>query len=282
MESVGEGLRLTPSYPSDNLTIKIIRSDLIMTAQAGTIRTRRDWRAAFEAMRALLADANDTVQVFRVMQALNAGAGPRNYARLLSTIEGGRIAYAREELVTKLTDRTWLTQFAPGTVGAAYRAFLEETGFSADGLAEVSNQVPRQRSGEHPYAWFGRRERDIHDIWHVLTGYKANDPLGELSLVAFSYAQTRGLGWGFIAAMGALRNLTNGTRAGRAVLPAVWEGYRRGRACAWLHNEDIDALFAEPLDAARTRLGLTRPVAYERAKTIAAEIAQQTVLVAAE
>jgi ubiquinone biosynthesis protein COQ4 len=34
----------------------------------------------------------------------------------------------------------------------------------------------------------------VHDIWHVLTGYR-RDALGEACLVAFSYAQTRGLGW---------------------------------------------------------------------------------------
>jgi len=224
---------------------------------------KRDWRGAFRAVSALLADPNDTVQVFRVMAALNAGTSERNYRRLISTPEGGRIAYARVELVEKLMDKNWLAQFAPGTVGATYRAFLERTGFSADGLADVSAQVHRERAVEHPYAWFGRRERDIHDVWHVLTGYAAEDPLGELCLVAFSYAQTRGLGWGFIALIGALKGLRepNGGKVARA----VWEGYRHGRNARWLHNEDIETLFAEPLDAARARLNIAQPVRYESA-----------------
>lgn len=228
--------------------------------------TRRDWRGAFRAMNALLADPNDTVQVFRVMQALNAGIAARNYRRLLATPEGGRIAYARTELVTRLTDKAWLAQFAPGSVGGAYRAFLEATGFSADGLEAVSKEVHPDRNDEHPYAWFGRRERDIHDIWHVLTGYKANDPLGELCLVAFSYAQTKGLGWGFIALMGVVKGLRE--PHGVAVARAVWEGYRHGLAARWLHNEDIETLFAEPLDAARARLNIAKPVQYERARSM--------------
>jgi ubiquinone biosynthesis protein COQ4 len=213
-------------------------------------------------MRALLADANDTAQVFRVMAALNADTSARNYRRLLTTELGGRIAYRREELVARLTDQSFLAQFAPGTVGAAYRGFLQRTGFSAAGLAEVGHQVHGERQIEHPYAWFGRRERDVHDIWHVLTGYKAEDPLGELCLVAFSYAQTRGMGWGFIALMGVLKNLRQ--PLGTAVARAVWEGYSHGRAATWLHGEDIEALFAEPLDAARARLNVAAPVAYER------------------
>jgi ubiquinone biosynthesis protein COQ4 len=234
-------------------------------AAAARLNEKKDWVGAFRAVRILLADPADTVQVFRIMHALNAGTAARNYHRLLQTPEGGRLAYQRLELVNRLTDRTWLSQFAPGTVGAAYRAFLERTGFSANGLADVSMEVHRDHeTEEHPYAWFGRRERDLHDIWHTLTGYRADDPLGELCLVAFSYAQSKGLGWGFIAVMGALKSLTE--PYGRDVLRAVREGYRNGKAAKWLHAEDIEALFAEPLDAARVRLNIPRPVAYEAAQ----------------
>jgi ubiquinone biosynthesis protein COQ4 len=217
-------------------------------------------------MRLLLADPKDTVQVFRVMKALNGGTAARNYRRLLNTDEGGRIAYKREELVAKLTNREWLAQFAPGTVGAAYRAFLEHTGFSADGLEAINKEVKEDREEAHPHAWFGRRERDVHDIWHTLTGYRADDPLGELCLVAFSYAQSTGLGWAFIAVMGSLKSLRE-PHSG-AVLRAVWEGYRNGRNAKWLHNEDVNTLFAEPLETARKRLNIPRPVAYERAQEL--------------
>jgi ubiquinone biosynthesis protein COQ4 len=225
---------------------------------------RKDWTGALRAMRKLLADPADTVQVFRVMKALNGGASARNYRRLIATPEGGRIAYEREELVDRLTDPEFLAQFGPGTVGAAYRDHRDRTGFSADGLAAVSKKVESDRCDAHPVAWMGRRERDLHDIWHVLTGYPADDPLGELCLVAFSFAQNQGLGWAFIAVIGALKSLTE--PYGRDVALAVWEGYRHGRAARWLHQEDIATLFAEPLEAARARLDIRRPVGYERAQ----------------
>ena len=38
-----------------------------------------------------------------------------------------------------------------------------------------------------------------------MTGYRADESLGEAALVAFSYAQTGGLGWAFIAVAAALR-----------------------------------------------------------------------------
>lgn len=225
---------------------------------------KRDWRMAFAAVRKLLADPNDTVQVFRIMQSLNGAASKAGYQKLIATPEGGRMAYQRLELCEKLMDRDWLNGFAPGTVGGAYRDFLDRTGYSADGLAEVSNQDRRAEDVAHPFAWFGRRQRDTHDIWHVLTGYQADEPLGELCLVNFSYAQGGGLGWGFIAKMGMLKSLFR--KNGAALRRAVREGYARGRKAAWLNYENIETLFAEPLDAARARLKLAEPVRYKAAQ----------------
>lgn len=225
---------------------------------------RRDWRTAFDAIRKLMANGDDTTQVFRIMRSLNVGNAPRNYARLIASEKGGRIAYDQVELARRFSDPAFVAGFAPGTVGAAYRDFLESTGYSADGLVEVSRLEPAEPDMAHPYAWFGRRVRDTHDIWHVLTRYKADESLGEACLVAFSFAQVGGLGWAFIGAAAALKSLrvTRGTLFAKA----VWEGYRRGRTARWISGEDYLELLDEPIDAARARLGLREPVAYRRAQ----------------
>ncbi len=231
---------------------------------------RRDWRGAARALRTLLANGEDTTQVFVIMRALNADATPRGYARLIASTDGGRMAYDRIELAERFCDPTFLASFAPGTVGASYRRFLADTGYSAAGLAEVSNldKVPLIH---HPHAWFGRRSRDVHDIWHVLTGYKADETMGEAALVAFSYAQTKGLGWAFIAAGAALRSLRE-TRS-TALARAVWEGWRHGKRAAWLLGEDYEALMHEPIDAARKRLGIEEPRAYRAAQASLGQMA---------
>jgi ubiquinone biosynthesis protein COQ4 len=231
---------------------------------------KREWGTAFTALRRLLANGDDTVQVFRIMRALNGDTSHRNYRRLIASAEGGRLAYERVELAQRLCDRDWIDSFPEGTVGAAYRGFLDRTGYSADGLAEVSvEDAPYPPDLEHPYAWFGRRERDVHDIWHVLTGYEADEPLGEACLVAFSYAQTGGLGWAFIGAGAALKSLriTGNTAFARAVL----EGWRHGKRATWLHAEDYQALMAEPLAAARRRLRISEPARYREAQKRLAE-----------
>ncbi|MCP3022153.1 ubiquinone biosynthesis protein COQ4 [Cupriavidus basilensis] len=227
---------------------------------------KRDLPAAFRAIRKLLANGDDTTQVFLIMRALNGPSAPKNYARLLRTTSGRRLAYLRVELTERFSDPAFIASFAPGTLGAAYREFLEQTGYSAAGLAAISN-LNSEPLVEDPYAWFGRRTRDIHDIWHVLTGYKANENMGEAALVAFSYAQTGALGWAFIAVATALQSLRK--TGNTAYLRAVVEGYRHGRKAKWLMAEDYETLLHEPLEAARARLGILEPVLYQAASKAA-------------
>lgn len=221
-------------------------------------RPRRQWAVALKALRRLLSDKDDTGQVFEIMGALNGRSTGKMYNRLLRTPRGGRIAYDRVELAPRLMDNAWLDSFAPGTVGAAYRDFVRSENLSAQGLVEVSQEVHGRSHIAHPFAWFGRRVRDQHDVWHVLSGYH-RDSLGEACLVAFSYAQTRSLGWAVIAIGAALR-----PRSGPKYpySRAIWQGFRRGAAAQWLPGQDYLELFSEPLVDARLRLNITPATIY--------------------
>lgn len=236
-------------------------------------KPRLQWGAAISALRRLLNDKEDTTQVFEIMRALNGTATAKGYERLLRTTEGGRIAYERVELAGRLMDDAWLDSFPAGSVGAAYRDFVRSEQLSAEGLAEVSRVNGLMIDVQHPHAWFGRRTRDVHDIWHILSGYH-RDALGEACLVAFSYAQTGGLGWALIGVGAALRSRGSAYPYAKA----IWQGYKRGKAAAWLLGEDYDRLLNEPLDAARRRLNITPAAIYD---AIPAEARDQAVARAA-
>jgi len=208
---------------------------------------------ALRAFRRLIQDKEDTAQVFEIMRALSGRSVARGYGRMLKTVEGGRQAFLRDELAFKLDDPVWLAQFGPGTVGAAYRAFREARGFTADGLAEAERAVIPFVDAPHPIVWYSRRLRDVHDIWHVLTGY-GTDALGEACVVSFSYGQTRNLGFGFIG-WGAAREIQRENRSIPA-RKAAFQAWRNGRRAQWLPGLDYEALFAEPLEAARARLNI--------------------------
>jgi len=226
---------------------------------------KRDYLGALRAARRLMKDKDDTRQVFLIMRALNGPTALRNLTRLLQSSEGRRQVYRRVELVERFSDPEYVASFPAGSVGAAYAAFLRETGYSAAGLADISNQA-RQSDREDVVAWAGRRMRDIHDVWHILTGYRANEGLGEAALVAFSFGQSGGLGWAFIATTSAVRSLFRYRNTSH--FRAIHEGYRHGRGAKWLFGEDYEALMREPLGAARTRLGLRKAERYAEATAI--------------
>ena len=208
---------------------------------------------ALQAFRRLIQDKEDTAQVFEIMRALSGRSLRKGYDRMLTSKEGGRQAFLAEELAHKLDDPAWLATFGPGTVGDAYRQFRDTRGFTAEGLAEESRKIGDLVDAQHPVVWYSRRVRDVHDIWHVLTGYET-DALGEACVVAFSYAQTRNLGFAFIG-WGAAREIQRESRSIPA-RRAVWQAYRNGRAARWLPGLDYEALFAQPLEQARAALNI--------------------------
>ena len=239
---------------------------MVETAQAPAFRpmsTKLDWPNALRSLRRLLNDKDDTTAVFEIMRALNGSSTAKGYLKLLKTRDGGRIAYARPEFAQLLMDDAWLDSLPDGSVGAAYRGFIREEQLSAEGLAEISREGSTDVDEPHPYAWMGRRTRDVHDIWHILSGYH-RDGLGEACLVAFSYAQTRGLGWALIG-LGAASRARKSKE--QPYVKAIWQGYQRGKAAKWLLGEDYERLMAEPLESARRRLGITPATIYDAIPT---------------
>ena len=218
----------------------------------------RAWRA----LRRLIADKEDTTQVFEIMNALAGSSVRRGYHQLLDQPEGARQAFRMVELADRLQDKAWLRGLPAGSVGWAYLQFIEERNLSAYGLAGESRKVAdTEIEAAHPYAWYARRLRDVHDIWHVLTGYRT-DALGEACVVAFSLPQTRSPGFGLIAAGVAVEFAR--ARTGHPCARAILQAWRRGRRAAWLPGLDYEALLAEPLETARARLGLSGSTLYDR------------------
>lgn len=235
-------------------------ADPVKAAPPRSVSYRLQPLRAARALKKLIADKEDTSQVFEIMRALSGDAVVKGYRRLISTAHGGRIAYEREEFCARLSDKAWLASFGPGTVGEAYCNFIAPRGLTAEGLAEESRKTAEgEIDAPHPLAWYGRRMRDVHDVWHVLTGY-GTDGLGEACVVAFSYSQTRSLGFAVIAHAGAHQYQKIGN--GHPYRKAVMEAFRNGKTSAWLPEVDYVALFGEQLEDARKRLNIPRPVTY--------------------
>ena len=215
-----------------------------------TADTRRHPIAAYRAMRALLRDREDTRQVFLLIDALRGKTTLRQLARFRKT-EFGRVALAeRRRLFDPLEDWETLRTLPADTLGRAYYEFMASENLSAAGLAKVST-IPQLSDDS---IWFRERNREMHDLLHVVTGY-GRDPLGEACLVAFSYAQTGQ--WGFaIIAIFAGRRISR-AQPDQPIWRAIWEGYRRGRSAGWLIGADWETLLRHPVTATREQYVVT-------------------------
>ena len=146
--------------------------------------------AALGAMRRLLKNREDTSQVFVITSSLRGKSALRGAERLRKT-EAGRSALAeKRSLLPILCDRAALAALPAGSFGRAYYDFVVREDISAEGLVEASMVQKKFPAPTADEQIFRERIRDMHDLWHVLTGY-GRDPLGETCVVAFTYAQTK-------------------------------------------------------------------------------------------
>ena len=215
-------------------------------------------RRAGRALAALLENPDDLAQVFTIIEAFSHPTYRRVLAGMKRTSEGQAMLDGRTDLAKLLGNRVWLSGLPEGSLGRAYLAFMEHEGISLEGIVEASEARHANQAAplDAELEYVADRLRDTHDLWHVVTGYRG-DLVGELCLLAFSFAQTYNPALFFIFAGGASKGFLSG-RWSFAV-----RAYARGRRATWLPGVGWETWLADPLEDVRTRLGLGAPPAYE-------------------
>jgi len=222
------------------------------------------------AVRKLVEDKEDTSQVFVILEALSGKSGERAYKRFLKTKYAEKILNAEKPLMAYLQDRAWLASLPEGSLGRAYHRFTELEKITADGLVEASEEgkVEAIELPEKAQIYM-ERQRDAHDLWHVVTGY-GRDSLGELSLLAVTWRQTGNFGFLVIIGVGyrVIKKAAPHLKVGKAIV----EGFRIGKRAQWLPAADWERLLEMPLADVRAHLALEKPVTYHEAVTQEAEL----------
>lgn len=231
---------------------------------ANLMREIRDVKPlqALRSVRALIANPDNTGEVFKVIEALKGGSIARAVVRLGSTPEGRALLRNKPDILSLLSNRKALRAMPEGSVGRAYLAFVESQSLSADGLVAASEEAPRREGKSPDERWLGNRLRDIHDLQHVVCGY-GRDTLGELCLLSFMVTQTPNRGIAFIIFM-ARRKARQVTRV-FSVDDCIEEGRRIGEAASWFAAVKWEERLAEPLDKIRRELGVQKPGLYRNA-----------------
>jgi ubiquinone biosynthesis protein COQ4 len=234
-----------------------------MPVTAPAPRPGFEFKLALRAMQALLNNPDDTAQVFVIVQALSGNSVERNFRRFQKTEAGRRVLREQRKLLSKLQDRAALGALPEGSLGRAYLEFLNREGITSEGLVAAS-EATDDSAFQPEFQLFRERMRDMHDLWHVLTGYHG-DIVGESALLAFSFAQTWNPGLGFIVlvALARMKQL----RQNGSVL--VLRGFARGLRARWLPEQDWEALLSEPLERLRNELRISQPPHYTQIRTSA-------------
>ena len=215
--------------------------------------------AALRALRNLIRDREDTRQVFLLIEALRGKTTLRQLARFRQSETGRAMLAERRSLLARLGDRASLAALPPGSLGRTYYEFMAAEDLSAEKLVELS-KIQRPPSGDE-FTWFRERNREMHDLLHITAGY-GRDPLGEVCVTAFSYAQTGLRGFAVIATVAGFRIARR--LCSLYALRAVYEAYRQGRRAAWVIGADWESLLSQPVDSVRAQFRVSAPTYYPR------------------
>jgi ubiquinone biosynthesis protein COQ4 len=205
-------------------------------------------------MKTLLDEPERTEQAFEVVAALSGRDFERTFQRFLAHPDGRVLFAERPSLLAALSDRERLLALPSGSFGRAYAEFMQAARLDAQGLVEAERQseMAGRFDGIDPdREWFGDRIRDMHDLWHLLTGY-GRDEAGESANLAFSFAQIPYRGIGLIL-FGILMRPYGGAVSWTRYLYRAW---RRGRRATWLVAVPYERLLALPLADVRAALGI--------------------------
>lgn len=215
------------------------------------------FKRAWIAVRALIANPDDTEQVFRVVTAMRGKSLERGFERFRTSSTGERILCEGIDLLDTLRDRKRLALLEADSLAAVYLKFVQSEQLSADGLVEASYEATENIQNPHLLR-YTHRIRDMHDLWHALTQY-GREPLGEACLLAFTYAQMRNPGAAFIVIVGA-RRLAKGY--GRGTIRALWRAYRAGSRASWLPAQPFEEMLQLNAQDVRSMLTIPNPDAY--------------------
>ena len=211
---------------------------------------------AWHHFRRLIADKENTEEVFYIFEALPWKDLPRAAERFLSTPAGQALRAKEPFLPAVLDDHAALRRMPQGSLAHAYCDFMEAEGLTAEGLVEEFAKFEANRGQYNDQInWYFNRLRDTHDLLHILTGY-GRDALGEQCVLVFTYSQQPAPAHLFIAYAGGWE-LKKQVKAPAPVFRAVREGQRLGKACPRLIEMPVTDLLPMQLDDVRKALGIT-------------------------
>ncbi len=201
-------------------------------------------------------DRSDVHQALeRLLEDVDRRPGIGLLGRVRRTAEGLALLAARPGLSDESCDLRDLRRLPRGTFGHEYARWMTENGFRPSLGPPI--RLPSRPGHDPELRYLQERIVQVHDLWHVLTGYN-RDAAGELGLLAFTLGQTRSPRLAEALMRIAARDVAASWRARRSpwspLLRYLRRAHRSGRRARFLVPLAIEEDWILPLDAVRQRL----------------------------
>lgn len=209
---------------------------------------------AIKNFRLLMKDKEDTSLVFKIYESLPSNDFLPRVKELALSERGEFLRSSEPSLPEILDDHAELRKTPKGSLAHAYCDFMETEGLSAAGLVAEAEKLGRPKYNDL-VQWFAKRSRDMHDLFHVLTGY-GRDALGEQCVLLFTHGQSPAHGHLLIGYAGAL-NIKMQVKGSKApVMGAVNQAKRTGKGAPRLIEQPIRELLKQPIESVRAALNI--------------------------
>lgn len=215
--------------------------------------SRAHLREAGRTLATLARRATSVRRPFDLEDVLGDFPAARLVERVRRSEEGADLLAERPLVDDEFCAIAELLRLPRGTFGNEYARWMIENGLHRHAEARVDAvSDPDQR-------YLLRRLVDVHDFWHVLSGYNC-DPAGELGMLAFTFGQIPQRGIGRLLVEAVREDLRRTWRQERRIrsplVPYLWRAFLHGRRARFLLPLQVEELFYLPIGSVRQRLGI--------------------------
>ncbi|MFO0658397.1 MAG: Coq4 family protein [Polyangiaceae bacterium] len=236
------------SAPAKKRATRAPIAQAILGRRRGPVDTMPGWQrwaVGLSALRVLMNDPDRTDLVLVMGTHINASAAPGMLAQFNESESGRKLLNDRPAIDRTTVSLDELAKLPEGTLGREYARMMRDNGLTPDIFSPPDNVA-------HPdVVYISQRLRQVHDLWHVLTGY-STDVAGEVELQAFTYAQIQAPSSLLIATLGSLRYRKSGGR----LFSRAWAAYRRGQRAHGLATFNYEDHWATPVSELKQILGI--------------------------
>ena len=194
---------------------------------------------------ALIKDPKKTEKIFEISDVSRGERRATAEETMKAVLENPDFQRLYESRYNPKIEIEKLRELAPGTFGRAVAEFLDQHGFEPNAFPSVGAASKLE--------YLVTRVRQVHDLWHVLTGYDTSVE-GELALQGFSMAQLRTPFSGLLLAGGMLHLIIYRPTDLFRTFEGVVDGFLRGKQSQNLITLRIEDLWGRSLQQVRSEL----------------------------